>query len=189
MPMFAVAKPGVMTEREFEDYEGLLGKHGIDVNDAWRVHEPEAQDRWLCAWGHRDDAERFADALRNLTGERSWKVQPLREEDCVTKGPIGPVTIYVNPQSEGCTFQLRLNGRNRIRKKFPLVEPWKKPIFIGYQAWDDFERNDWSVLLQVTRLLTGLSEDQVDQLGGVRFYDPSAERTLWERLGPMASPV
>lgn len=83
------------------------------------------------------------------------------------------VQIHVGRQRDGCTYALNPHTRNRIKQAFPHAKLWSQ-VFVGYESEDSFEESQTNALLQVAQLLTGLTADQLRELGGVEIIDPVA---------------
>lgn len=92
--------------------------------------------------------------------------------------PNGPLVIYVGRQATGCTYQMGPISRRRIREAFPdaRIAP---SVFVGYETKQDFEKAHGPIWDQLAIILTGLTREQIDKLGGIRIYDPVAE-SKWE---------
>ncbi|MGH7224035.1 MAG: hypothetical protein ACRELF_12460, partial [Gemmataceae bacterium] len=171
MRAFTVAMPGGTKDLEYEAYVRLLNDWGIDVTDVPRVLEKGMPFRWLYAWKKREDAERFARELRVQTRDKRWRVHEFSTNH-LPQGPLGPVEINVGCQRDGCTYVLHPNSVELIQKKFPqacLVTS----VFLGHDTRMNFERDrPESIWDHVAMILTGLNEEQLNELGGYRIYDP-----------------
>lgn len=179
---FTVAHHGGTKDLEFEAYVRLLEKHGVDVANLQRVPEPGTQNRWLYVWEYRQDAEAFAAELRKSTHDRGWYVRELDREDIVSKGPLGPITIYAGQQSDGWAFDLHPQSRAMIERRFP-GSCRIGSVFIGAQPNGDlegFSPEASNLLDHVALMLTGLSAEQLKEFGGYRVYDPVRHQTLRE---------
>ncbi|MBY0522617.1 MAG: hypothetical protein K2R98_04440 [Gemmataceae bacterium] len=142
-----------------------------------RTPEPATANRWLYVWAKREDAERFAKELRKRTKVKSWRVDELAE-DLVSEGPLGPVDIYINCHRSGCTFGLPPNSRKLIQRKFPDARLTPR-VSVGHDAADQTEGHmDGSVWDHVALILTGLTREQLEELGGYRVYEPMRDRVL-----------
>lgn len=90
-----------------------------------------------------------------------------------------PLVIYVGRQTDGCVYQLPPSSRTRIENKFPHAHV-APSLFIGWKTETDIKRATSSHWRQIVIILTGLTDDQVAQLGGVRICDPLDESVVWE---------
>src|SRR5258707_162871 len=87
--------------------------------------------------------------------------------------------IGVGWQREGGVYGLHPLSEDRIREKFPdaVILPM---MMLGYDDTADidrFQRPHWP---QMVRMLTGLTDEQLAQLGPVQIYDPHARAVIWE---------
>ncbi len=86
---------------------------------------------------------------------------------------MSTIVINIGRQSDGCTYQLNPKSRNEIQKKFPSVRA-APTIFVGYETQSDFENLHGPMWKQIATLLTGLSWEQIEEMGGASIYDPIA---------------
>jgi hypothetical protein len=165
--VYTVTKPVGTKDREFEAYTRLLEDVGIDVANSPRVPEPGADRRWLYAWKKKIEAERFAAELRRRTGDGGWAVQEF-ESAAEDRGPVAPLEIASVPEQDGYTYYLTPASRERVVAAFPGTRlPAGLTVAIGVQqdALRDKEDDWW---MELSRLLTGRSDEEIDSLGGVR---------------------
>jgi hypothetical protein len=186
MKVFTVTKPGGLGDLDFQAYYRQLMAWKVDVTDMPRILEPGTPNRWLYAWEDRAEAERFANELR-LQGrakDRAWRVE-ARETDRVERGPLGPVVIEVGPQTDGCTYGLHPYSQILIDKKYPQARQ-VRAVFVGVARGKvlggEQQQSIWD---HVAHILTGLSEDQLNDLGGYRIYDP-VEKAVWREAPALA---
>ena len=85
-----------------------------------------------------------------------------------------PLVIQIGRQRDGCTYQLHPSSRARLRKEFPDVRPVPS-VFIGYDTKSDFEALHGPLWKQIATMLTGLSWERIETLGGIQIYDPVQE--------------
>jgi len=174
---FTVTRPGGTKDREFAAYARLLEQHNIDLTRTPRTAEPGTENRWLYVWKDREAAEAFARKLRKVTKDKTWLVREVAE-DQVSEGPLGPVEIDVGCQSDGCAYMLHPTSLGLLKKKFPHARPVSR-VFIGtnmqLERPEQFQDSVWD---QVAILLTGLTQSQLDELGGYSVYDPTNDRIL-----------
>src|SRR5262249_39752777 len=93
--------------------------------------------------------------------------------------PYKGLIINVGWQGDGGVYQLDLDSEERIRGTFPEANIIKD-MLVGYDEKGDFERFHRPHWQQFALMLTGLMPEQIGQLGGIRIYDPVAEKVLWE---------
>lgn len=87
------------------------------------------------------------------------------------------ILINIGRQSDGCTYQLHPRSSDEIRSRFPHARPVPS-VFIGYEAQAEFEALHGPNWRQVALMLTGLSCEQIEAMGGARLYDPVAEQEV-----------
>ena len=167
MPVYSVTKPMGTRDSEFEAYTRLLEDLGIDVSNSPRVPEPGTNRRLLYAWQKRIKAERFADELRRRTGDADWMVHQS-EDAPEERGPVAPLDIARIPDQGGYTYYQTPASRERVAAAFPGAGlPANLSFSIGAER--DFLRakgdDGW---LEIARLLTGRTDDEIESLGGVR---------------------
>src|SRR5262249_11334120 len=140
---------------------------GIDVSNSPRVPEPGTDRRWLYAWKTRSEAERFAAELRRRTRSPDWFVHEV-EVSSEERGPVAPLDITSIPEGDGYTYYLTPESRERVAAAYPGT---KLPLSVkvSNDKQQDLLRgngDDW--WKEVSRVLTGRSEEEIDSLGGVR---------------------
>src|SRR5262249_10783549 len=86
--------------------------------------------------------------------------------------------IAVGWQHDGGVYELDLASIRKIQKAFPEARIIGG-MLIGYDRERDYERYHKPDFEQIVRMLTGLTPEQIGQLGGVRIEDPLAEKDLW----------
>ena len=189
MIAYTVRKPGPNTDREFRAYINLLQDIGIDIADVPRIPEPGKSNRWLYVWTNKRLAEKFARELGSRLRDPSWFVDefevPQNHLPVETRGPLVPLTILSIDTSEGTEFRLEPASQERILTHFPNARPSGQVTFPD-QVREDFERQNGPVWNQVIILLTGIPEEAIARLGGVRIVDEEDGQVLYERLPPAA---
>jgi hypothetical protein len=133
------------------------------------------------------EAERFAAELRRRTGDREWFVYRF-ENPGNERGPVAPLEIASVPEQEGYTYYLTPASRERVVSAFPGTKlPGGLNVAVSVQQ--DYLRDkgeDW--WLEISRLLTGRTDEEIDSLGGVRIIvgeDTVAFRQRRNRLSVM----
>ena len=92
------------------------------------------------------------------------------------------IIIDVGRQLDGYTFRLHPRSKAELQKKFP-GRHLLTSIYTSYERRYDFESIHGSALPHVAMVLTSLSEDQLEELGGVVFVDPVSEEELFDSAG------
>jgi hypothetical protein len=89
------------------------------------------------------------------------------------------IIIDVGKQMDGATFRLspQTNARLTAQK---LGNPLASSIFVTFTTQEAFERNQGSMWTQIAMMLTGLTAEQIEELGGFRFVDPADREVLFE---------
>jgi hypothetical protein len=174
MKVFTVTKPGGTKEDEFVAYTHLLEDIGINVANVPRVPEPGTSNRWLYVWKRKDEAERFARELQVRTRDRSWCVHDF-ELEAESSGPVAPLDIYTIRELEGATYYLDPASRERVIASFPHTR-LRPNVFLSTEEQRALVREQGPVWWgQVSRRLTGLTDEQVDGLGGYRVLAPDGK--------------
>ncbi len=92
-----------------------------------------------------------------------------------------PLIIQIGRQRDGCTYQLHPSSRVQLKKTFPKARPVPS-VFIGYDTQSDFEVLHGPLWKQVATMLTGLSWKRIENLGGIKIYDPVQETAVEQVL-------
>jgi hypothetical protein len=87
------------------------------------------------------------------------------------------IIIDVGRQMDGATFHLSPRTSARLAEQ-KLGPPFASSLFVAFPTKGAFERDHSSMWTQIAMLLTGLTADQIEQLGGFRFVDPVADREV-----------
>jgi hypothetical protein len=95
------------------------------------------------------------------------------------KNRTGPLEIAVGWQGDGGVYEIQPWDEDRIREAFPeaIIIPG---MLVGYDKSEDYERFHGRYWQQIALMLTGLTPEQIARLGGIRIWDPEAEKVLWE---------
>jgi hypothetical protein len=96
--------------------------------------------------------------------------------------PLGErIDIAVGRQSDGGAYELEPLSRRLIDRRFPGLEP-PGQVFVEYAKREDFERVHGPLWRHIALMLTGLTEEQLEELGGFRIFEPLArgERILYD---------
>ncbi len=170
MRVYTVRMPGGTKDREFDAYKGLLEEAGVDLSAVPRTHEPETRNRWLYVWREEPLAERFARELRLRTRNPAWEVHEFEvaQDDL---GPLAPLDIvaFLNPDED--TFRLTPNSQERVMRRFPDARLADK-VSWPKQTRADYEQQHGPIYRQTAVALMGLSDRQIQQLGGFRIVKP-----------------
>ena len=88
--------------------------------------------------------------------------------------------INVGQQLDGYTFRLHPRSKAELLKRFPGRPLPTTSIFTSYETKYLFESMYSSVLPHVAMVLTGFSEDQLEELGGFVVTDPVSGEKLFD---------
>ena len=89
-----------------------------------------------------------------------------------------PIIVLRSINREGETYALEPRSLERLRRELGGRLRSHPRIFIAHETAADFEHVHGAIVPQIIQLLTGLSEDELNQLGGVSFQDPVTEKEL-----------
>jgi hypothetical protein len=185
MLAYTVRKPEPNTDKDDQVYYALLEHIGVDLANAPRTLEPGTTNRWLHVWKSQLHAERFARELGRRLRDTSWFVDEFElSHDEI--GPLAPLTVLSIPVKGGTVFRLEANSQERVMRHYPnarLVGEFEQPagVTFPHDVREDFERQHGQVWDQVIILHTGIPEEAIDRLGGVRIVTLTGE-VLHERL-------
>lgn len=181
---YTVTRPVGTTNAEFESYVRLLRQQGKNLANLPRVPDPENPRRhWVYVWNTPEEAQQFADELREQTGDSGWFVETTAAPP--SNGPFGPVLIQLARRSDGLVFALHPLSRAMIAETFPGSAPGVTNAFIDTHTWNDFAKAQGSLddlVEEVVPSLTGLSTDQLTDLG-YAVIDADNDRT-WVYVPP-----
>lgn len=92
-----------------------------------------------------------------------------------------PITIHYGLQRDGYTFRLRPLTLLGIREKYP--DRYRvDSVFIGFDKRQDLTQFDESVWRHVSQLLTGLSYEELNSLGGFIVVNPVTNQEVYHSL-------
>ena len=181
---FTVTRPTGTKDAEFEAYIRLLRQQGKDLGKLPRVPDPAAPHRrWVYVWNSAEEAQNFADELKERTGDAAWYVEQTAAPP--SEGPFGPVLVQLARRADGLSFALHPLSRAMIHNGFPNVLPGVTNAFIDAQTWSDFLKTQGhlsDLVANVLPSLTGLNTDQLTDLG-YAVLDADTDRT-WVYVPP-----
>jgi hypothetical protein len=181
---FTVTLPGGTKGSEFEVYARLLRQQGKNLVNLPRVPDPEDPTRrWLCVWSTRQEAQRFADDLKEQTRCTDWQVVETAAPP--SNGPFGPALVQLARRSDGLVFALHPLSLAMIREAFPNAKPGATNAFVDTHTWSNFLRTQGNLndlAEEIVPSLTGLSSDELTDLG-YAVIDADTYRT-WVYVPP-----
>jgi hypothetical protein len=183
---FTVVREGGMNLDEYEAYMRLVHRRGIDVARTLRTPEPGTRGRWLPVWAERADAEQFARELSAPRKAPRWQVHAVKEEE-VSEGALGPVDVSITCRRYSCTYGLHPFSRVLIHKKFPSARLLESVhVEAAVPPGEECQQFLWD---QVARMLTGLTEEQLGEVGGYRVYEPKGHKLLRQPILTVEEPA
>lgn len=96
---------------------------------------------------------------------------------------MNQLLINVGKQFEGYTFRLQPKSRLWLGKQFPDA-PRVSTVFISADTKQDVTHVHDQILSQVFTLLTGLSKEELKNLGGLAIFDPQTNQEILTYRGP-----
>jgi hypothetical protein len=88
-----------------------------------------------------------------------------------------PIRIDVGRSSEGATYELHPLARRRIENEFPGGRTAPQ-VYVGYRTKETFEEVHGPIWKQIAMILTGLSWEEIEKLGGIIIYDAGERREV-----------
>ena len=89
------------------------------------------------------------------------------------------ITVWVGKDWDGFTFRLRPQTRVMLRKRFPDA-PMLPQMSINFEAKSGFEAIHGPIYRHVLELLTGLTSEEIDSIGGGVFVDAASELPIYD---------
>lgn len=186
MPYTVTHKDGATKDAEFEAYARLLRATGVDLGHLPRVPEPGTGRRWLYVWGNAQEAKNFAERLNARSTQQPWEVTEVAAPP--SEGPMGPLIIQVGRRSNGLVFGLHPLSRTLIQSVFSKAKGVASTVAINFETLHDFKTTHGSIedlAKEIVPTLTGLSIDQVKQLGYALIEDDTDKTLVFEAPGDM----
>lgn len=89
-----------------------------------------------------------------------------------------PLQIVVGPMSAGEVYELHPDSAQRIRDLIPRAVPVRR-LTVKFETKSDFEQQHGVLYEHIVPVITGLSWDEIESLGGVHIVDPLRDRVIW----------
>ena len=91
------------------------------------------------------------------------------------------IEVSVGKQLNGAVFGLTPKTEIMLRSRFPDWSPAPNSVFISYgRPWDFEKTMEGPMWTQIVMLLTRLTEQQIQELGGVTFVNPVSHEVFFE---------
>lgn len=90
------------------------------------------------------------------------------------------IEVAVGDQGNGAAFGLTPRTRMMLEARFPGWSRGPSGLFLEAERRWDFSLMQDSMWAQVVMLLTGLSEEQIQEAGGFTFVDPVDHEVFFE---------
>ncbi|HEY3570232.1 MAG TPA: hypothetical protein VGP73_20040 [Thermoanaerobaculia bacterium] len=90
------------------------------------------------------------------------------------------IEVAVGEQGNGATFRLTPETRMMLEARFSGWSRGPKGVFLEAERLWDFSLMRDLMWAQVVMLLTGLTEQQIQELGGFTFVDPVDHEVFFE---------
>ena len=91
---------------------------------------------------------------------------------------MGPIVIYRSLNREGATFALKPSSRELLKERLGDAVHIRPRVFIAHETRADYDAVHTDLAPQIVQLLTGLSVQHLEELGGVAFRDPETETDI-----------
>ena len=98
------------------------------------------------------------------------------------------IQINMGIQGDGTTFRLAPGTKEQIQREFPNAEP-AGSVYVSYDTDQNAQQHHGSMWKQLILLLTSLTREQIELLGGARFvsFPDQTERARYPQcLEPVA---
>lgn len=89
-----------------------------------------------------------------------------------------PIVIHRSVTGAGATYALDWRSADRLRKQLAGELHLRPRVFIAHETKADHDRVQRNLVGQIVQLLTGVTEQRLDPLGGVIFRDPVTEKDV-----------
>jgi hypothetical protein len=89
------------------------------------------------------------------------------------------IEVAVGKQSNGAVFGLTPKTEIMLQSKLPGWSPAPSSVFISHDRPWDFESMQDPMWTQIVMLLTRLTEEQIQELGGVTFVNPVSHEVFF----------
>jgi hypothetical protein len=91
------------------------------------------------------------------------------------------LTVLVGKQKDGYVFRLKPSSKRELLQERDLQDTVSS-VFISYDTKHDFEQIHGRVWDHVITLLTGMSLNKLNRIGGFVIVDPSMDQILYDSV-------
>jgi hypothetical protein len=91
----------------------------------------------------------------------------------------GPLIMRVHLGANGSTYSLDVLSEDWVKRRFPEARGLPL-VFFGWEKEEEFERLHGPLWPLAATLLTGLTMEQIGQMGGIRLENPRKNTVIWE---------
>jgi hypothetical protein len=91
----------------------------------------------------------------------------------------GPLQISVSLEVGGSAYGLDPLSRRLVQKRFPDARGLPG-VFFGYHKKEEFEELHKPLWPLAATLLTGLTLEQIGELGGIQLSNPRTGKVYWD---------
>ena len=89
------------------------------------------------------------------------------------------ITVWVGKDWDGFTFRLRPQTRVMLRSRFPDAEMIPQ-MSISFATRSNYEAIHGPMYRHVLEMLTGLTSEEIDKIGGGVFVEATTETPLYD---------
>jgi len=108
-------------------------------------------------------------------------IMKIRKTETPSTVEQSKIVIDFGSQREGHTFRLHPLTLLWVQERFPERERVAS-VFIGFDQRQDIQLTPESVWAHVATLLTGLSPNEINQLGGFAVVNPVTKQEVYNSL-------
>ena len=92
-----------------------------------------------------------------------------------------PIIIHIGVQRDGYVFELRPTSRDWLEENYP--DKYRvTDLFIGFDKSQDIEQIPESIWDHISQLLTGLTLEEINHIGGFTVYNPRLGQEVFNSL-------
>jgi hypothetical protein len=104
---------------------------------------------------------------------------PAKKRRLPRRQTEGPLIMRVHLEANGSTYSLDVLSRLWVEEQFPKARGLPL-VFFGWNKEEEFESLHGPLWPLAATLLTGITMEQIGQLGGIRLEEPLKTKVIWE---------